>query len=162
GPRSPSSEETAMRHPCFRVMQPMAIALFGGVVACSATPSASDGEETAGTSARAIVGGIPAPGFSEAVRIDSNKTTEPGDFICSGSLMAPRVALTAGHCVPDNTNWKVTAPYAGGQSATGSDGGLYDYIQDNGMIDPSRHDVGLVFLDSPIVLAAYPEVAAKP
>ena len=148
-----------MRHPRFPAL---VILLCGGAAACSATPPAGDGEETARTSARAIVGGVPAPGFPEAVRIDSNKTNEPGDFICSGSLIAPRVVLTAGHCVLDNQNWKVTAPYAGGQTAAGTDGALFDYVQDNGMIDPSRHDVGLVFLDSPISLSAYPEIAAQP
>ena len=44
--------------------------------------------------AQPIVNGQAATSYTEAALING-----PG-FICSGAIIAPRVALTAGHCVP--------------------------------------------------------------
>ena len=55
-----------------------------------------------------IVNGAPATNYPEAVLINSK--TAAGGFSCSGSMIAPRVVLTAGHCVLDVTSATVVAP----------------------------------------------------
>ena len=74
-----------------------------GVTACSAG-AGNDGSRPAN-----IVGGVRASDHPEAVLVDMDGAA------CSGSLIAPRVVLTAGHCVDGSSVWTITAPYAGGQ-----------------------------------------------
>jgi hypothetical protein len=64
--------------------------------------------------------------------------------------------LTAGHCVDGYTKWTVAAPYAGGQEILTTDATTYDYQGNGQMVNPNQHDVGLIFLDTPIDLPAYP------
>ena len=83
-----------------------------------ATPSSRSGD--------AIIGGTVASAYPEAVLIDMSKG---GQIFaaCSGSLIAPRVVLTAGHCVIGVDGWQITAPYAGGQTAGSSSAKALDY-----------------------------------
>jgi secreted trypsin-like serine protease len=78
---------------------------------------------------------------------------------CSGSVIAPRVVLTAGHCVQGMDGWYVTAPYAQGQSAQASSAKTYDWNVTTETVDPNKHDIGLVFLESDITLSSYPSLA---
>jgi hypothetical protein len=108
---------------------------------------------------RPIIGGSAASSYTEAVLVDMKRGGQVVG-VCSGAMIAPRVVLTAGHCVHGFDGWRVKAPFAGGQVRQGVQGVTYDWTSDGQFVDPSQHDVGLVFLDGPIELDDYPAVAA--
>lgn len=145
--------QTSLSHRGIGALMTLTLAATLG---CSASPdSAPAGERSEGT-ADAIKGGVPATAYPEAVLLDL------GGGYCSGSLIAPQLVLTAGHCVAGVSTFQVTAPHAGGQQAGGIKGAVYDYTNTSDYVDPSQHDVGVVFLDAPISLATYPAVLASP
>jgi len=79
---------------------------------------------------------------------------------CSGSVIAPKVVLTAGHCVDGFTNWKITAPNASGQKASAASGTTYDWAEHGSeTVNPNHHDIGLIFLSTAINLTSYPVLA---
>ena len=98
--------------------------------------------------------------YPEAVLIDM----DGGASACSGSLIAPGVALTAGHCVYGFSSFDVLAPYASPpQQSSGSKSAVFDFTStDPQTVDPNVHDVGVIFLDQEIALASYLEVSATP
>lgn len=100
-----------------------------------------------------IVNGSPASAYAEAALINM-----PGT-ICSGSVIAPRVVLTAGHCVVGVSSFTVVTPYAGGQSAKGTRSWT-DYVENGPYVNPSTLDVAVILLDKPINLASYPSLAS--
>jgi Trypsin len=82
-----------------------------GQVAPHPSPSAPLASSTA-----AILGTQrPATIYPEAVTVRVNNSF--ADF-CTGVIVAPRVVLTAAHCMVFNPNstWTIVAPFAGGQS----------------------------------------------
>src|SRR6266478_6397750 len=103
-----------------------------------------------------IINGSTATAYAEGALVNMSKN---GQVVaaCSGSVVAPSVVLTAGHCVAGFTGWTVRAPFAQNQSANASSGETFDW-KDNGSenVDPNAHDIGLVYLATPINLASYP------
>lgn len=131
-------------------------ALFLG---CAATPNPTqdDSDELeAGGQESPIVGGTKATGYPEAALIDFGSNGQIS-YACSGTLIAPRVVLTAGHCI-EGTDWYVTLPFAGNQKSHGK-GVLFDYKVGSQYVDPSSHDVGLIILDNALSINAWPTVA---
>jgi V8-like Glu-specific endopeptidase len=109
----------------------------------------------AGEATLPIIGGVRATSYPEAALVDM----DGGDAFCSGTVIAPYVALTAGHCVYGFRRWKVTTPYNGGASATSTSSAVYDYRSLSEEVEPRQHDVGLIFLSTPIRLSSYPKIA---
>jgi V8-like Glu-specific endopeptidase len=104
-----------------------------------------------------IIGGTEATDYPEAALVNLHRTGQ--NAICSGSVIAPRVVLTAGHCISGWQSWDVVAPYAGGQKAEAVKGVVFDYTDTTKQVNPDQHDVGLVILGSDIDLAEYPTLA---
>lgn len=156
--------------PLVRTLLRMRAGFFGAALLCSATACTAatreieeaEDETTAAPSSAPIVGGALASAYPEAVLVDMYEAGASWpSSICSGSVIAPRVVLTAGHCVEGFAKWRIKAPFAGNQTVSASSAGTYDWAGvSGGTVDPSRHDVGLVFLDAPISLSSYPTVAS--
>jgi hypothetical protein len=108
----------------------------------------------------AIIGGVPATAYPEAVSINALAAELP-TLTCSGVLIAPRAVLTAGHCVDRYRGWGVYAPYAGGQGAMSYDAVTYDWT--SGMtFSFEQHDVAIVFLPEDFVIDSYPVIKPEP
>jgi V8-like Glu-specific endopeptidase len=106
-----------------------------------------------------IVGGVPATAYPEAAYLNIDVTsTSTSYWACSGTLIAPQVILTAGHCVVGHHQWNV---YVGSAYRTSTSAAVYDWpVLDSDTVSPMYHDVGLVFLPTPIVLgSALPTIA---
>ena len=125
------------------------LALAVAPVGCAVQQASEDDSES---SSEAIVNGKLASSYPEAALIDTK------DFLCSGTVIAPRVALTAGHCVIGAKSWTVTTPFSGNQSAVGHK--IYTQYKETGEeVNPDQIDVAVIILDTPITLSSYPKLA---
>ncbi|HSO31848.1 MAG TPA: trypsin-like serine protease [Labilithrix sp.] len=129
--------------------------LATGALACTAeTAGSTQEEEAAGEKvAQPIVNGTSASAFTEAALVNGP------DFYCSGAVIAPRVVLTAGHCVVGASSWTVKAPYASNQTAHGSRSWT-TYTSTGDFVNPNTLDVAVIILDTPITMSTYPTLAA--
>jgi len=136
---------------------------FTVLIAACASGEGRDGEpleEATGVSVDPIIGGTPATAYPEAAVIDIDKGASGTWNGCSGTLVAPRVVLTAGHCVDGHEKWDV---YVHNQHRSSTRAVTYDWEEVGArFINPNHHDLGLVFFDQPIALAAYPTLALAP
>jgi hypothetical protein len=99
-----------------------------------------------------ITGGKPARAFPEAALVEM-----PGS-VCSGVVVAPRVVLTAGHCVTGASSFAVVAPFANGQRARALHAWT-EYVPRGRTVNPRALDVGILVLDRAISLDRYPRLA---
>ena len=114
--------------------------------------SSRQANDAVGTTSQFIAHGTPATSYPEAVVV-----TASGLIPCSGAVLAPRVVITAGHCRSPTKSYMVVAPNAGHQQSSASS----DFTTYDGNPATSS-DTLLLFLDTPIRLAAYPEVGDRP
>jgi uncharacterized membrane protein YgcG len=144
--------------------RPSCVALvicFASLPACALQPSGSDDPEVVGDGAQAIKGGSLATDYPESVLL-LIKSGGVSKELCSGSLVAPNVVITAGHCVHGFDSWSITAPFANGQTATSTQSTTFDWNSGSDNVDPNTHDVALLILDTPINIASYPSIATAP
>src|SRR4051812_39020119 len=131
------------------------------LAACfAAGPDSTEGGENTESRGRPIIGGTAATAFPEAVLVDMKQNGQI-TAACSGSLIAPRVVLTAGHCVYQYNGWNIKAPFANNQAATATSGATYDWTNAAETVNPNMHDIGLIFLDQPISISTYPTIATS-
>ena len=100
-----------------------------------------------------IVGGTTASAYSEAALVNMNGS------ICSGAVIAPKVVLTAGHCVDGLSSWSITAPYASPKQTAKGISTWTEYTQTGEYVNPNKVDVAVIVLDKAINLATYPKLA---
>jgi hypothetical protein len=136
---------------------------IGGAIALALLGACAEpgGDEATDNAASDIIDATSAADYPEAALVNM---LENGHVVaaCSGSVIAPRVVLTAGHCVHEFDSWSVMAPYANRQAARSARGVTFDWTTEGEVVDPTMHDLGLIFLDAPINLPSYPQVAATP
>src|SRR5262245_15787086 len=78
-----------------------------------------------------------------------------------GVLIAPRLVLTSGHLVAGQTKWVITSS-DGKMKVNGSRGLTYDWMRyDSDKAHPRKHDVGIIYLDTPIALDRDPSVVGN-
>jgi len=104
-----------------------------------------------------IVGGTKTAAYPAAALLNM-RAASGAYYACTAAVIAPKVVLTAGHCVDGMVAWEVVA---NGSLRTSAKGETYDW-KENGAttVNPLHHDLGLVYLDEPIVLPAYPALAS--
>src|SRR5262249_6372284 len=80
---------------------------------------------------------------------------------CSGVLVAPRIVVTAAHCVANRTAAYVKAPYAKRQTAWSVYANTPDWQDDESTNTAvaQHHDVAVVYLATPITLKSYPKIS---
>jgi hypothetical protein len=116
------------------------------------------------TPADAITSGMPDGAAHPYVGIANS-----GDEFCSGTLLSPRVFLTAGHCTADfaaggepisvtfDPNAGPSSPYVTGTPHT-EPGFFNTPPQGTGVPASIGHDLGVIVLDQPVDLPALPIV----
>jgi hypothetical protein len=79
----------------------------------------------------------------------------------SGTLIAPRLVLTAAHLVAGKSSWLVKT--ADGKTVRATRGVTYDWLdyKSSTKSHPRRYDVAVLYLDEAITLSSYPSVAGS-
>ncbi|MFT3775663.1 MAG: trypsin-like serine protease [Minicystis sp.] len=134
------------------------IPLSSIVVGCVAPAADEDGDVD--SAALEIRAGATAGAYPEAVLVDGQRNGSLGEP-CSGVLVAPRVVLTAARCVSGYDGFRVRAPFAYGREAWGRWSEVYGSYY-GGSAGADANDIALVFLDRPIWLNGYPQLASYP
>jgi hypothetical protein len=135
------------------------------IAACSSPPdspaeASGEADGPRAVSVESIIGGTPATAYPEAAVIDIDRGPTGGYWACSGTLIAPHAALTAGHCVDGHKVWNV---YAHNEMRVASSAITYDWAENGAeTVNPNHHDLALVFFDSPISLVTYPTIPTQP
>ena len=101
---------------------------------------------------------MPATDYPEAATIDFVKNGQ--GYICSGTIIAPQVVLTAGHCVVGGATAFLV--HAGNNVTLSVTASAMDYTETAESVNFTQHDVALVFLTDPITLPRYPAIASSP
>jgi hypothetical protein len=136
-----------------------ALALGPLFIACGelADPTEQPAADPVGANMEAIVGGTPATAYREGAVLNMKSATGLS-YACSATLIAPKVVLTAGHCVDGMVAWDV---YVGTAYKPAASAETYDWNEHGAStVNPLHHDIGLVYLKDPITLATYPAVNA--
>src|SRR5262249_47533449 len=145
-----------------RIVKGLALVAVGSLFACSSARGGTDDPEVTENStptSAPIVGGATASAYPEAALVDMYQSGSLAAY-CSGPVIASEGVLTAGHCVDGFTSWKITAPFASGQRANSSGGTTYDWNEHGPeTVNPNHHDIGLIFLATPITLSSYPTLS---
>src|SRR6478609_504822 len=105
-----------MRFPV-RFLPLCALAALGAVVACSGSGSSEVGSVSESSNPANVV-----------IKMSAGPDLTASGT-CSGTLIAPTLVLTSGHCISAKTAWTVTAPAANGQTAKGVSGHTYDWME---------------------------------
>jgi hypothetical protein len=132
------------------------LALCGLLLAACGGDVTPSGEGLPSVTVDPILGGTPAHAYPEAAYLNIDMTPN-GGWACSGTLLGPRVVLTAGHCVDSHAMWEI---YVGDAYRQSTSAVVYDWNEQGAeTINPNHHDVGLVFLSEPIELTSYPSLS---
>lgn len=103
---------------------------------------------------------IPALPQQETVNVITDYGKTRGQ--CLGALVAPRVVLTASHCVHRDVKMTVDRALVDGDEPVNVTRVLWDPKAGKaGMVDTSTTDVAILVLAKPIRLASYPLFATK-
>ncbi len=140
--------------------RPALFVLLGALALSSAvhcaSPSPAPAPRAVGATLSPIIGGVPASEYGEAATLTMHKPGIVG--YCSATVIAPRVVLTAGHCVDSFVSWDV---YVGTEARAAEGAETFDWNEAGATtVNPNHHDIGLVYLTQPITLPAYPTLAA--
>jgi hypothetical protein len=128
-----------------------------GCAAETADDDAVDAERVA-VDVAPIVGGVKTTAYPAAALLNMRAATG-ASYACTATVIAPRVVLTAGHCVDGMVAWEVIA---NGSLRTSTKGETYDWHENGATtVNPLHHDLGLVYLTDPIVLPSYPTLATQ-
>lgn len=157
-PARPARPARAVRLACLALAGLGCLGTLGSL-GCAASDPVSTSEDVTATE-RGVVGGTPASAYTEAVLVDMLVDGKLASH-CSGALIAKNAVLTAGHCVYGYDGWRVEVPSLGGATQTTATAVLYDYFTDAPYVDPTLHDVALVFLDQGFDLPSYPKLGKK-
>jgi V8-like Glu-specific endopeptidase len=114
------------------------------------------GEESAAVTVEPIIGGTLATQYPEAAYLNIDLSAS-GGYACSGTLIAPNVVMTAGHCVDEHSRFEV---YVSGAYRLSTSGVTYDWNEHGAeTVNPAHHDIGLVFLNDAVKIATYPTLS---
>lgn len=117
-----------------------------GVAACSSA-----------TRDDAVVGQKATQASSVTIRLEDPSGRDIGS--CAGTLVAPRLVLTAGHCVVTASTWTVEGASGARVAASRAVTPWKNFGSD--LSHPQHADVALLVLDDPIAIAKYPGIATS-
>ncbi len=129
-----------------------------GSAGCEVESEAPKAEDI-GAVIEPIIGGVPATEYPEAAILNM-RTAAGANYACTASIIAPKVVLTAGHCVDGMSSFDV---YVGTSTQRSTSAETFDWNERGATtVNPNHHDIGLVYLSTAVQLAAYPKLAAAP